>query len=82
MAGHIFGRSTATSLPFAVAGDGCYLIDSTGKRYLDGSGGAAVSCLAIPIPMSGRRCMRSLTGWRLHIRGSSPVNPLKPWPIY
>ena len=45
MAGHIFGRSTATSLPFAVAGDGCYLIDSTGKRYLDGSGGAAVSCL-------------------------------------
>ncbi|WP_300583049.1 aspartate aminotransferase family protein [Marivita sp.] len=45
MADHIFGRSTTTSLPFAVAGDGCYLIDSTGKRYLDGSGGAAVSCL-------------------------------------
>jgi adenosylmethionine-8-amino-7-oxononanoate aminotransferase len=31
--------------PVAVAGDGCYIIDSTGKRYLDGSGGAAVSCL-------------------------------------
>lgn len=45
MAGHIFGRSTAGALPVAVAGDGCYLIDSTGKRYLDGSGGAAVSCL-------------------------------------
>lgn len=27
------------------SGDGCYLIDSTGKQYLDGSGGAAVSCL-------------------------------------
>ena len=26
-------------------GEGCYLIDSTGKQYLDGSGGAAVSCL-------------------------------------
>lgn len=28
-----------------VGSEGCYLIDSTGKRYLDGSGGAAVSCL-------------------------------------
>ena len=26
-------------------GDGAYLIDDTGKRYLDASGGAAVSCL-------------------------------------
>ena len=26
-------------------GEGCYLIDKTGKRYFDGSGGAAVSCL-------------------------------------
>lgn len=28
-----------------VGGKGCYLFDSAGKRYLDGSGGAAVSCL-------------------------------------
>lgn len=42
---HIFGRSTRGKLPTAVAGDGCYLIDAAGKRYLDGSGGAAVSCL-------------------------------------
>ena len=26
-------------------GEGCYLFDETGKSYLDGSGGAAVSCL-------------------------------------
>lgn len=45
MAGHIFGRTTRGTLPRAVAGDGCYLIDAAGKRYLDGSGGAAVSCL-------------------------------------
>lgn len=45
MTGHIFGRSTRISPPVAVAGDGCYLIDADGKRYLDGSGGAAVSCL-------------------------------------
>lgn len=42
---HIFGRHCHANPPTAVAGDGCYLIDSTGKRYLDGSGGAAVSCL-------------------------------------
>ncbi|MEZ5674991.1 hypothetical protein SAMN06265173_10235 [Thalassovita litoralis] len=45
MPNHIFGRSTKGTLPTAVSGEGCYLIDSTGKRYLDGSGGAAVSCL-------------------------------------
>jgi len=45
MSSHIFGRSTKGTLPTAARGDGCYLIDSTGKRYLDGSGGAAVSCL-------------------------------------
>jgi adenosylmethionine-8-amino-7-oxononanoate aminotransferase len=43
--GHIFPRHSRISPPTAVAGEGCYLIDSTGKRYLDGSGGAAVSCL-------------------------------------
>ncbi|WP_050524900.1 aspartate aminotransferase family protein [Pseudorhodobacter wandonensis] len=45
MTSHIFGRSTKGALPVAVAGDGCYLIDAEGRRYLDGSGGAAVSCL-------------------------------------
>ena len=31
--------------PVAVGGQGVYLIDSEGRRYLDASGGAAVSCL-------------------------------------
>ena len=42
---HVFPRHTKSSLPTAVSGQGCYLIDSSGKHYLDGSGGAAVSCL-------------------------------------
>ena len=42
---HIFGRHCQASPPIAVGGEGCYLIDNSGKRYLDGSGGAAVSCL-------------------------------------
>ncbi len=44
-ASHVFGRSTAGLPPVAARGDGCYIIDTDGKRYLDGSGGAAVSCL-------------------------------------
>jgi len=31
--------------PLALSGEGCYLFDASGKRYFDGSGGAAVSCL-------------------------------------
>ncbi len=42
---HIFHRSSKGSLPFAAKGDGVYIIDTDGKRYLDASGGAAVSCL-------------------------------------
>ncbi|KIC13173.1 aminotransferase class III-fold pyridoxal phosphate-dependent enzyme, partial [Leisingera sp. ANG-Vp] len=38
-------RHTKADLPTAVSGDGCYLIDASGKHYFDGSGGAAVSCL-------------------------------------
>ena len=45
MESHIFGRSAAAILPTAASGEGCYLIDTAGKRYFDGSGGAAVSCL-------------------------------------
>ncbi|MBT6543515.1 MAG: aminotransferase class III-fold pyridoxal phosphate-dependent enzyme, partial [Rhodobacteraceae bacterium] len=42
---HIFPRHSKSKVPTAVGGQGCYLIDSTGKQYFDGSGGAAVSCL-------------------------------------
>ncbi|SES24635.1 hypothetical protein SAMN04490244_10864 [Tranquillimonas rosea] len=42
---HVFARNSRRSPPRAVGGEGCYLIDESGKRYLDGSGGAAVSCL-------------------------------------
>lgn len=42
---HVLHRSLTHSYPTAVAGDGPYLIDREGRRYLDASGGAAVSCL-------------------------------------
>ncbi len=42
---HVFPRHSKQITPTAMRGEGCYLFDDTGKRYLDGSGGAAVSCL-------------------------------------
>jgi adenosylmethionine-8-amino-7-oxononanoate aminotransferase len=42
---HVFGRDTRTTFPVAVHGEGLFLYDASGKRYLDASGGAAVSCL-------------------------------------
>ena len=42
---YVFHRMPKKSLPVAVAGEGIEVIDSTGKRYIDASGGAAVSCL-------------------------------------
>jgi adenosylmethionine-8-amino-7-oxononanoate aminotransferase len=42
---NVFPRNCKATLPLAVQGDGVYIVDSTGKRYLDASGGAAVSCL-------------------------------------
>ncbi|AWV01784.1 aspartate aminotransferase family protein [Burkholderia sp. JP2-270] len=41
----VFHRAPRATLPVAVAGDGIEIIDSTGKRYIDACGGAAVSCL-------------------------------------
>lgn len=41
----LFHRTPLTPPLTAIGGDGCFLIGQNGKRYLDGSGGAAVSCL-------------------------------------
>jgi hypothetical protein len=42
---HVFHRQLRSPLPVAAKGDGVYIIDTKGNRYLDASGGAAVSCL-------------------------------------
>jgi len=41
----VFHRQAGWQPPTAVAGEGCYIVDADGRRYLDASGGAAVSCL-------------------------------------
>jgi adenosylmethionine-8-amino-7-oxononanoate aminotransferase len=42
---HVLHRHLRVTPPVAVGGEGVYLVDATGRRYLDASGGAAVSCL-------------------------------------
>ncbi|MGH3465826.1 MAG: aspartate aminotransferase family protein [Kribbellaceae bacterium] len=42
---HVFHRNPRQDYAWAVRGEGAYLFDRDGKRYLDASGGAAVSCL-------------------------------------
>ncbi len=42
---HVFHRQPRQDYPVAIAGEGIVLIDQAGRRYLDASGGAAVSCL-------------------------------------
>ncbi|MCY1167049.1 putative aminotransferase [compost metagenome] len=41
----IFHRQIRATLPQAVSASGLYITDTTGKKYLDACGGAAVSCL-------------------------------------
>ena len=42
---HVLHRTLKGEIPVVNGADGNYLIDNNGKRYLDASGGAAVSCL-------------------------------------
>ncbi|WP_341895204.1 aspartate aminotransferase family protein [Ferrovibrio terrae] len=45
MTSRILHRSINHAYPVAVGGEGIRIIDADGKRYIDASGGAAVSCL-------------------------------------
>ena len=45
MASRVFHRLPSRVYPTAVRGEGVYLFDAAGKRYIDASGGAAVACL-------------------------------------
>ena len=41
----VFYRNPQQEYPRGLRGEGVYLYDTDGKQYLDGSGGAAVSCV-------------------------------------
>jgi adenosylmethionine-8-amino-7-oxononanoate aminotransferase len=51
---HVFYRKLTRRFPLVVRGEGCWLVDADGKRYLDGSGGAFVANLGHGIPEIGQ----------------------------
>ncbi|MGE5162143.1 MAG: aspartate aminotransferase family protein [Betaproteobacteria bacterium] len=42
---HVLHRQLRGNYPLAASASGCWITDAAGKKYLDASGGAAVSCL-------------------------------------
>jgi len=47
---HVFDRAPARKLPLIQRGEGIYLIDSEGKKYIDGSSGALISNVGHAMP--------------------------------
>jgi len=47
---NVFYRKLNRRYPRIVRGEGCYLFDADGRRYLDGSGGAFVANLGHGVP--------------------------------
>ena len=60
----IIHRSLRGTLPEAVSGKGVTITDREGRRYIDASGGAAVSCL-------GQRPAQAAMDDPAHLRSSS-----------
>jgi len=50
----LFSRNLLKNYPVAVRGEGCWIIDANGRRYLDASGQAAVVSIGHGVPEIGR----------------------------
>lgn len=50
----LFSRNLRKDYPVAVRGEGCWIIDADGRRYLDASGQAAVVSIGHGVPEIGR----------------------------
>lgn len=77
---HVFPRSMKSLPPRAMRGEGCYLFDDTGKAYLDGSGGAAVSCLGHGDPDVIAAVQKQAAALSFAHTGFSPVHRLRNLP--
>jgi len=66
---HVFYRNPSKFYPTAVKGQGISIFDATGKRYIDGSGGAVVVCIGHGVP-EVREAMLSQAGQIAFAHGS------------
>ena len=61
--GHLFYRKLTKSFPRIVRGEGCWLEDDTGKRYLDASSGAFVASLGADGPVDVAAAPSEAVDW-------------------
>lgn len=79
---HVFARHSRQAVPVAVAGEGAWLVDADGRRYLDACGGAAVSCLGHGHPAVVEAIAtqaRTLAYAHTSFFGSRPAEALADW---
>ena len=55
---HVFYRKLTRTFPLITHGEGCWLVDAEGRRYLDGSGGAFVANLGHGVAEIGEALAR------------------------
>jgi hypothetical protein len=66
---NVFYRKLAREYPRIVRGDGCYLYDDHGRRYLDGSGGAYVVNVGHGVSEIAE-ALACQAGWLAYVSGS------------
>jgi len=69
----VFYRSLARDFPLAVRGEGCWIEDADGKRYLDGSGGAFVASIGHGVREIGDAMARQ-AGRLAYVSGAAFTN--------
>jgi adenosylmethionine-8-amino-7-oxononanoate aminotransferase len=76
--GHLWVRSQARGelLPRARSGEGIYLIDDTGRRYIDGSSGPVLSCLGHGNREVIEAIKRQLDGLEFAFSGHFTTDPI------
>ena len=69
----VFYRNLARDYPMAVRGEGCWIEDETGKRYLDAVGGAFVACIGHGVREIGEAMARQ-AGRIAYVSGAAFTN--------
>ncbi|HMN09351.1 MAG TPA: aminotransferase class III-fold pyridoxal phosphate-dependent enzyme, partial [Gemmatimonadaceae bacterium] len=69
----VFYRSLTRDYPLVVRGEGCWLEDETGKRYLDAVGGAFVASIGHGVPEIGEAMARQ-AGRVAYVNGTAFTN--------
>ena len=70
----VFYRNLARDFPLAVRGEGCWIEDETGKRYLDAVGGAFVACIGHGVREIGEAMARAGRSRIAYVSGAAFTN--------